>query len=187
MIVLILSSIESDIINAYNSYKFIKAEVITFEYNTFYVDVHSGYKKVPKSIIKAKGYAEYDLLNKKDNYYLMDIKRQTSFNITTSYDENTKTASAKIIYLDKTEDLNLSKFLFISPYALIKYLLSNNFEHNISINGDEIKLEIYITQTKKLISVLDRNNYAIKSVSYISNPFNIITGRIIFSNIEIQQ
>jgi len=181
MIVLILSSIESDIINAYNSYKFIKAEVITFEYNTFYVDVHRGHMFVEKPRISGSGIVEYNFTNKYANYYLID-KKQRKITINMKYNE-TSILNCIIVKNDFPE--HCQGFHYMLPYELLKYLLTNNIEHSISYKDNYIFINFNISQTVKIKAVLNKQDFSILNISY--ENFQSESGKIIFRNIYIEK
>ncbi len=187
MLMLILFSIEDDIINAYNSYKAIKANVVKFEYNTYYVNVHFGNVMVKKPIIEAHGYVVFDFQNKNVEYNMINDKG-FKIGISGEFDEEREMLDLSITYQDKSYQIeNIGKIVYMVPYQLLKYLLLNNFEHNTEIYNNNIVITFSISENRKAKFVLNANDYGIKEVNYISNPFGIPTGKIIFDNIQIVQ
>lgn len=183
MLVLTLSSIENDIVNAYNSYKLIKAEIVEIQHNGFYVDMHGGYRKVPKHIIKGSGSVVYDLVAKTDQYDINDTKKGNMQAIV-NYNEENRIANYRIIYDGKSKEGDMP-FMYISPYVTLKQLIMSDLQRNIVIEDSKIKIEFKIDDRESLRFVLNRNDYTIRYVAHVKD--GLFKVKVRYDNIEVIQ
>lgn len=183
MLVLILSSIEDEIVNAYNSYKLVKSEIIEIQYNRFYRDIHRGYKIFPKHVIQGSGSVVYDLVAKLDHYDINDTKRG-NIQAVVNYNEESKTANYKIIYNGKSEEGSMP-FMYISPYITLKQLIMSDIERTISIEGSKIKLEFRINDRETIRFILNKDDYTIRYVAHLKD--GLFKVKIRFDNTQVIQ
>lgn len=187
MLVFIISISANDIINAYNSYNLIKSEILYKRY-IHYKDLQvAGFPDVVKTKYQLKGTILYNSIEKRDEAELSRIDNQgnvkLSFKVITTYDES-KNAKSQIYYGGKIENDN-TPFIYVNPYFVIKYLLSNNYGYNITEKDNKIILKILASDKDKIEAILDARDYTIKNIKYFKNEKNII--EIEYTNTSILQ
>ncbi|MEO0144730.1 MAG: hypothetical protein ABIL49_04385 [candidate division WOR-3 bacterium] len=179
MLILLLTSIEQDIVNAYNSYKAVSSEILQYKRYKYF-------KEMTKIMVDAKGTVLYDLVNKIDKYEL--IRDYIPYEVVVSYDLDSKTAKAEIFFKGSKVGQEDVLFIFVSPYFIIKNLIlyGNQYgaSYNIVENGNVINFTGIIGKFK-IEAILNRNDYTIKSINYFKNDKKII--EIEYTNTQIVQ
>ncbi len=190
MLALIIGISADDIINAYNSYKLVKSEILSYKRYVHYKDLHSaGFPDIVKTKFQLKGVVLYNLLDKRDEYELSKLDKsgnvELSFKVITTYNEISKNAQSQIIFDNGRVENDNTPFIYVNPYFVIKYLLSNNHAYNIIEQNDKIILKVLASDKDKIEAILNPRDYTIKHISYFKNDKKII--EIEYTNTQIVQ